>query len=192
MPKKGFTLTELLVVIAIIGILGTTIVPVIGTAVDKARAAKIVALASTLETACDAYYSDVGNYGREWGSSAYSATTYHNLAMNSGITNWGGPYIKKPLASGDNPFNGSFVYLYNSFTTGGACSPGGFDLNGDGTADRTGAGNFVCFDNISQTNAQRINDMYDRGVGGTWTNSGKVRYQATGATGRLMVYISGG
>lgn len=190
MFKRGFTLTELLVVIAIIGILGTTLVPVIGSAVDKARVAKAIALVSTLETACDSYYSDTARYAREYGSTAYSSYTYHNLALDDRTADWEGPYIKKPLASGDNPFGGSFVYLYNTLT-GGTCSPASFDLNGDGTADRSGAGNFVCFSGVTQTIAEKIDNAYDKGVAGTWSTTGRVKYQG-GGYGIVNIYISGG
>lgn len=178
MFRKGFTLIELLVVIAIIGIMATVMAPVVGTSIDKARVAKMVALVKTLETACDAYYSDTGAYAYEYSTS--SAISYHRLAYDPGtVTGWSGPYIKKPLNRADNPF-GTYIYLYSSLGSG-------FDLNGDGAVDKSGAGNFVRF-NASQAHAQRINDIIDQGVSGTWSSTGAVTF--SGST--VSIYITGG
>jgi len=180
-----------MVVIAIIGILGTVISPVIGDAVNKARIAKVIATVHTLETGADNYYSDTGGFATEYGSASYSGVAYHGLALNDARANWAGPYIKKPLAPGDNPFNTtSFVYMYATLT-GGSCAPNGFDLNGDGTLDRTGAGNFVCFPYVGATNAQKINDMFDKGVAGDWATTGRVKYQ-TSYGGTVNIYLTGG
>jgi prepilin-type N-terminal cleavage/methylation domain-containing protein len=191
MPKKGFTLIELMVVIAIIGILGTVISPAIGNAVNKARIAKIVATIHTLETGAESYYSDTGGFATEYGSSYYNGVAYHGLALDDARANWAGPYIKTPLAGGNNPYNpNSFVYMYANLT-GGACNPNGFDLNGDGTLDRTGEGNFVCFPYVGSTNAQKIDVMFDKGVNGDWATTGRVKYQASYG-GTVNIYLAGG
>jgi prepilin-type N-terminal cleavage/methylation domain-containing protein len=192
MTKRGFTLTELLVVIAIIGVLATMLAPVVGTSIDKARVAKMVALTKTLESACDAFYSDTSTYAYEYVyGTYYTATTYHRLAYNSaaGITGWSGPYIKRPLNAGDNPF-GYYMYLYNSLSY---ALDGGFDLNGDDTVEKTGAGNYLQFYVSSQAIAQRFDDIIDKGMGTTnWQTRGAVKFSGGATGGTVYIYITGG
>jgi prepilin-type N-terminal cleavage/methylation domain-containing protein len=196
MKRRSFTLVELMVVIAIIGILGTIVAPAVGDAIIKARVAKVVALAHTLETACDNYFGDTNTYAREYGSNSYIDPGYHNLFYNPGIATWSGPYIKKPLQSLDNPFAPtSFTYLYANLASTGTCVPagGGFDLNGDGVNDRTGAGNFFCVDFVPESVAQRIDRVFDAGIPGDWKTTGRVQFQPDSTYGNIVnIYLGGG
>lgn len=195
MSKRSFTLIELMVVIAIIGVLGTMVAPAVGESINKARVAKVVALAHTLETACDAYFMDTGSYPLDYGGwPGYSALlVYQNLSTNpGGVATWSGPYIKKPLQTSDNAFypaGNSGVLVYNSLTYAG-----NFDLNGDGIADRSGTGNFLFIPAGSENNARRIDAIFDAGITGDWKVTGRVKYGGAwgGAYGEADIYLSGG
>jgi prepilin-type N-terminal cleavage/methylation domain-containing protein len=193
--KKSFTLIELMVVIAIIGILGVVITPVVGKAIQKANAAKIIAVGATLETACEMYYMDTSQYAREytWNvNSDYKKPTWSRLSMDPGVSGWDGPYIKFPLTPSQNPYK-STIYVYSTIATHAALSPGefGFDLDGDGTSEIAARdANWVVFFAIPQTVAQRVNDTLD-GPGGSWQGQGRVEYLAD-ASERLSLYLTGG
>ena len=59
---KGFTLIELLIVIIIIGILAGMMMLSIGSATDKAQAAKIISNMRNLKAACVMYYADTDKW----------------------------------------------------------------------------------------------------------------------------------
>lgn len=191
MIRRAFTLVELMVVIAVIGLLGTVLVPTVTKVVDDARVAKILSTVNALETGADAYYTDTGLYAIEYGSNnpAYAVPNYHRLALNyTAITTWNGPYIKKPLSPADNPFR-TAVYMYQILDSGGGCTTGGgFDLSGDGTIDRSGTGNYVCFTGVPAAISSKVEKKYDEGVPGTAANNGKVKTSGT----YLMIYLNGG
>lgn len=64
--RKGFTLIELLVVVLIIGILASVAVPMYTRAVEKSRAAKMIASVRALSDAQRTYYMANGKYARSF------------------------------------------------------------------------------------------------------------------------------
>jgi hypothetical protein len=98
--------------------------------------------------------------------------------MNWGVSGWKGPYIKAPISHGDNPFN-STVYMYANLW-GGSAPPHNFDLNADGTDDRSGPGNFVGFAGVPSSVAKMADDRIDGNMGTSdWQNTGKVEYHGS-------------
>jgi len=173
--KSGFTLIELMVVIAIIAILGVMITPQITRAMDKAKAAKIVALADTFRTAGEMYRHDLGGFGLEYAAPGYTGPANHQLSMNpGGATAWNGPYLRTPLTTGQNPFGNHFLGVYRSLSVWPSGAGGiGFDLDMNGTVDTTGNGNQALFGGVSQWVRQLVNGIID-GVEGGWQTRGQV------------------
>ena len=178
MYRKSFTLIELMVVIAIIGLLAGMLTPSIIKLVDKAKAAKLTAVADTLSTGCAAYHMDVGGYAYEYAKEWYPQSRNHQLSFSAGPT-WNGPYIKVPLSRADNP--GDYVVWMYARTNGWESSTGGqgFDLNGDGTIDTSAGwnvGNDVVFYNIPVAVAQ----LAEKSLDGSSINygTGKAEYRS--------------
>jgi len=189
MRSKGFSLIELMVVVAITGMLASVLVPSISGLVDKAKAAKLVAVTDTLSLACESYYSDTGGAAYEYAIEWYPAEGYHSLSFNLGVSGWAGPYIKSPLSRADNPGD-SAVWLYAGtnywHTTAGGL---GFDFNGDGAIDTTDSitGNSIVFYNINSAVA-RITEKLIDGSSINY-NTGKAEYYSNYY---FTIYLRGG
>ena len=80
--KKGFTLIELLVVVSIIGVLATMVLGALGSARERARDAKRLAIMHEFQNALELYYLDNGQYPS---ASSYGANTWNNCQSTSAI-----------------------------------------------------------------------------------------------------------
>jgi len=177
-----FSLFEIMLVIVLLAVLAACIVPVVQAVMEETRVAKIVDVSDTLLAACKRYYVDTGQYAYE--DERYAADFYHGLTKNDGRTGWRGPYING-LSPRDNPYGG-LVYA------GGGVS---FDVDGDGSTDRSGPGNGVTFEKIPEGAARKINDRLDNGIpADDWKYTGRVvwLYMGPEVHGLLMVYLIGG
>ncbi|OGX26653.1 MAG: hypothetical protein A3J51_00420 [Omnitrophica WOR_2 bacterium RIFCSPHIGHO2_02_FULL_45_21] len=185
--RQAFTLIELIVVIAIIGLLAAILTPQIGNIVDKSKAVATLAVYKVIESACINHYNDTGNYAQEW-NVYYAGAGYHNLS-ESYYAGWNGPYLK-PFGYGINPTKG-WPAISNSLGTWNADS--GFDLNRDGTAEKTGAGNFLHFENFSVRIAQIVDNNLDGsgGTSGSWNTNGGVEWRSAWG-GTIQIYLTGG
>ena len=171
--QRGFTFIELVVVIAVIALLAGVLIPNVTSVTKDAKASKILQLYDSMRTACERYYIDMGSLPIEYSGSSYNSASYHLLSLTQSSSNWKGPYIDHPLSTGDNPFD-STVYLYNSI---GSHASNGFDLNGDGTDDATGTGNYLVLWGIPSDTAQFVDSALDKGnLGSDWKSSGRVEY----------------
>ena len=156
----------------------------VGKAIQKANAAKIIAVINTLETACEMHYIDTGRYASEYTIGV--PDIWNNLTKDPGnAPGWNGPYIKKPLTRSDNPYRNHMV-VSSSLTN--------FDLDGDGTVETFGEGNYVLFMSIPEVVARRVNDAFDGPDGSGWAaddwqSRGRVELSA-GVT--LNIYLLGG
>ncbi|GEM_PF-1151752 len=171
--QRGFTFIELVVVIAVIALLAGVLIPNITSVTKDAKSSKILQLYDSLRTACERYYIDVGSLPREYTGSSYNSATYHKLSLKQSTTGWKGPYIDHPLSYGDNPFN-TTVHLYSTI---GSYAGSGFDLNGDGTDDATGTGNYLVLWGVDVDTAKYVDSSLDKGnLGSDWKTSGRVEY----------------
>ena len=166
--KKSFTLIELVLVIAIMSVLVATMIPIINETRKDAQVSDILRLTDSLKLACRQYYSDTGTYAIETSGAPPSNPFAHGLAMDDGKAGWNGPYINQPMSQDDSPYN--YVIIVGLLTVPWIQ----FDLDGDGTIDRT-VGNNLQIWTVPQNDAKRINDHFDSHLGdGNWENTGKV------------------
>ncbi len=173
---------EIIVAVSILSILAATLAMRAGGMLDKGKVTKVVNLTDSLKTAAAAYHMDVGSLA--WEYSGHGA----NNRMLSGTqtsTGWNGPYIESPLTYKQNPFNGG-MHLYNVVTANSWIT--GFDVDGDETEEVTGAANMLWLSNVPEESAKAIDDAIDRGIPGTWTETGRVRYSAGDKHVYILVY----
>ena len=180
------------------------ITPVVGKSIQKANAAKIIALTNTLETASEMYYNDTGQYASENTSgNTVVANANADLSVDPGIANWDGPYLKRPLSVGDNPYKEMILLYATDFNTIAHTSVGGngFDLDQDGTPETLGIGNCLAFGTtIPEVVARRINDAFDgpdSAAPDDWMGMGRVEYRVLispkwGTSRHVTIYLAGG
>ena len=152
---------------------------------DKARAAKIIQTVENLRMPAMLYHQDTGQLPREY--SGYQGATYHRLSADPGTAGWDGPYIDDPIRRSWNPTGGN-VLLYNRVVNGHT-SGNGFDLDGDGNSDVTGNdGCMMTFWDVDQQIAEKVDDAFDRSLPGTWSDAGRVEYQASSRRLAILLY----
>lgn len=99
---RGFTLIELMVVMVILVLLAGVASVVVINRIQDSKRAKAIADIAAFEQALDAYKVDVGDY----------PTTEQGLAAlrekPSDVTNWNGPYLKKPIPT--DPWGNPYHY----------------------------------------------------------------------------------
>lgn len=186
--KRSFTLIELMVVIAIIGILGVVITPVVGKAIIKAKAARMVAELKVVGDATNTYHLDTGG----WPSAHYIMDNTSSLLSDPGRTGWDGPYLKtipvSPLPKtpfmGVGCFNRAYYYLIGYGTGGQYYNT--FDLDKDGTNETTD-GYSACIHGFGNRNLQlRLDAIYD--IDGQIGTNGSMN-TTTGCDGISALYI---
>jgi len=178
----GFALMEIVVAASILSILAATLAVRAGAMIDTAGVTRVVDLVGSLETACAAYHADVGELPYEY--SGYSAT-HRKLSGLQSADGWSGPYLEQPLTHGLNPHGGS-LHLYSGVTTNGWVS--GFDTDGDGADDVTAEGNMLYLTEVTANSAKAIDRNLDADIGGSWSASGRVRYDAQKKRLLILVY----
>jgi len=188
--KKSFTLLELLIVIAIATIIAGGLVPLFGTTKQDAKIAKLVSLTDTLRTACMAYYLDTGEYGKEFAGASQDCNAgigMRELSCADGVVDWAGPYLNHPFVNDDIPYVASGIGVADT-----SCV---FDLNGDGTFEIQGNGNYLYFTITSMglanadALAKKLNDIIDKSVPGNWRETGKLRYATSGGDYDIWIYL---
>ena len=179
--KRNFTLIELVLVIAIVVILAAAMVPIVREAREGARVSEILRLSDTLKLACQQYYTDTGTYAVESSPAPPSNPLVHGLAGDDGKAGWNGPYINNFISSDDNPYNLAIV-------VGRVKAPIEFDLDGNGTVDRT-VGNFLQISGVPDSAVKKINDQFDSHLGDSnWENTGRVEYMGSNI---VNIYLIG-
>jgi general secretion pathway protein G len=179
--SRGFSLLEIVIAVALLATLAAVVAMRSGGAIDKGKVGAVVQTVDTLKNACVSYHTDTGQFA--WEYSGYDATN-RKLSGTQTISGWSGPYLEAPLTNGKNPWGGS-AYLYNTSATAGQS---GFDVDGDGTVDVTTNSNMLYLSNVPASAAQAIDNVYDKGIAGTWSSTGRVTYTASGGALRILIH----
>lgn len=180
--KGGFSLLEIVIAIAIIAILVGVVGYRSGGAIQRGQASRILQLVKSLEKAAATHYADTGRYPREYEVS--TSTSSRQLTSSQAYAGWQGPYLERPLANNDtNPFG--TARLYDNLQAGNWIP--GFDMDGDGVADYTGAGNLLYLTRLPREVVEAIDDALDGGIPGDWFTTGRVVWQES--SGRTLIYI---
>lgn len=127
--RSGFTLVELLIVMVIIGMLAALVFPRLIPKVGKGKQSAAKAQIELLGQALDQFRLDTGRYPT-------TSEGLNALAVNPGIPNWDGPYLKKALPN--DPWGRPYHYEspgshgdYDLLSYGSDGSIGGEDENKD-------------------------------------------------------------
>ena len=181
--KSGFTLLELVIVLALIAGLAGVVSLRSGKYIQRGQVSSIVQLSSNMKTACATFYADTGQYPREYDMATYSGTNLE-LSSTQSLAGWDGPYLEKGITtSSDNPFGA--LHLYDSASGAGNT---GFDLDGDGTNDATTNLCMLYLAGITQEVAEKLDEHFDGGVGGTWNETGKFNWNSSTSRGFILIY----
>ena len=182
--QAGFSLLEIIIAVSVLAILAGVISMRSGVVLDNAKATKVTEIVESLKTACAAYHADTGDFPREV---SQGSSTARDLTSEQSSAGWNGPYLESPLGrSGTNPYGGR-IDLYNSVTTGSWVT--GFDTDGDGTEDVTGSACMLRLDSVLPDEAERVDQILDSGVPGTWEDSGRVRYVSGSSRLLILTYF---
>ena len=77
------------------------------------------------------------------------------------------------------------LHLYTSAVVNGNT---GFDTDGDGALDVTTNACTLWLSAITQQEAQAIDTAFDRGIAGTWSDTGRVKWNTTSQQCWVLVY----
>ena len=129
--QRGFSLIELLVVIIILGLIAGLVGPRLFGRVGQSKQAAARAQIELFGAALDQYRLDIGAY-RPAGARLQA------LVKNPNVSNWNGPYLKKPAVPAD-PWGRAYQYKccpgdhgdYDIWSLGADGAPGGDGENGD-------------------------------------------------------------
>jgi len=174
LKKDGFTLLELLVVIGIMSVLAGLLLPALGKARSRARAASAQSMISSLQTALSMYNLDWGVFpasatgtgvGDQNNMNSYGTGTNYNLVYALTQTARGGPYMEFKggdlLDSGGSavkryvardPWGRAYVYMSRRLY--------------DGSPVDTGVGPFHPYDDPAADRVHNTYNIYSLGPDG--------------------------
>jgi general secretion pathway protein G len=124
--RRGFTLIELLLVLVILTALAAIVVPQFAGRAKQAKITQAKTDISNLETALGLFEVDNGRYP----TSAEGLDALRNAP--SGLTNWHGPYIQRPVPN--DPWGNPYVYVCP-----GTHNTDSYDLHSFGPSGQDGA-----------------------------------------------------
>ncbi|MBN3040644.1 MAG: hypothetical protein JW867_05915 [Candidatus Omnitrophica bacterium] len=168
--KKTFTLIELILVVGIIALLAGAMIPMVSSARQKARAAKVMLLVDTFKTSTQKFFADTGRLPTEsslssdpWAhelfeNSANSSAAWPDPPMGQPIPGWDGPYINGRISESHSPYNSSIGISWS--------------IPAPGTVGRV---NLYLY-NVPENDALEINNCFDSGIAGDWRSGGRVWY----------------
>jgi len=182
LSRAGFSLLELVVTMTILALLVGVVSLRQSSEVERTEATKVVSLVERLQEACALYHADTGQYAYEYTNYGDS---HRRLSAGQSSSGWGGPYLDGPLAHNlSNPFGS--LHLYNDPTTNGWIQ--GFDVDGDGMVDVDSDANMLWLSGVDEDCAMQLNEAFDEGVEGVWSESGRVRWSSSSRYAWVLVY----
>jgi prepilin-type N-terminal cleavage/methylation domain-containing protein len=166
-PRSGFTLAEVLVTLAIIAIMAAVLLPSLNSQISKGDAGRVVSDVTNIQTAAQAYVSDVHRYTASMGQLTTSAgtTDITGAAIPASLQGkWKGPYLARDVV-GSTGAGGTFN---NAFTT---------------TTSSTLSYLTVSVTGIGSSDFANIESILDEGTpAGTSSTAGVVRYNTASST----------
>jgi len=179
---QGFSLLEIVIALAVIAMIVGVVAVRSGGVINKGRTTRVITLCDTLKKASAQYHADTNQM--PWEYQGYAADN-RKLSGTQSIAGWQGPYMESPLTTAMNPTGGG-IHMYAVANVNGSA---GFDTDGDGTNDVTGAGCTLWMSGIPQTDAQAIDAAFDRGIAGNWYDTGRVKWSSSNNYCWVLVYF---
>ncbi len=180
--RGGFSLLEIVIALAVIAMIVGVVAVRSGGVINKGKTTRVTMLVDTLKKASAQYHADTNQM--PWEHSGGTAAN-RKLSGTQAIVGWQGPYIEAPLSTGMHPSGGT-IHMYNSAVVNGN---DGFDLDGDGTNEVTTNACTLYLTGITQADAQALDTAFDKGVPGTWSDTGRVRWNSTNSNLFILVYF---
>ncbi len=147
----------------------------------KGKATRVIQLVDTLKKGSAQYHTDTNQI--PWEHMGGTATN-RKLSGTQTVAGWQGPYIESPLTSGMHPAAGT-LHMYNTSVVNGNT---GFDTDSDGNLDVTDNCCTLWLDNMTQGDAQAIDNAFDKGLSGNWYDGGRVKWNSTTRQCWVLVY----
>lgn len=179
--KAGFSLLELVIALAVIAMIVGVVAMRSGGVLNKGKATRVIQLVDTLKNAAVQYHADTNQI--PWEHMNGTAAN-RKLSGTQTIAGWQGPYIESPITSGMHPANGT-MHLYNTAVISGNT---GFDTDGDGAIDVTANCCTLWLNSMTQQDAQALDAAFDKGLTGTWSDAGRVKWNSTTQQCWVLVY----
>ena len=187
---RGFTLLNLVLALTVVLLSALVVVPMLGDAWRQAEVSDFVKQVNAVKHAIAVFYRDTGQLPTH--ESKNEAHHRKQLTRNNPanlIPGWKGPYLSEDFR---HPFQerGYLAVLASDDANFQ------FDLDGDGVVDTTRV-TVIRIDNISDTQARTINDVFDlneRGSHGDqmWQSAGRVKRYGMNSDhpSRLLIYVA--
>lgn len=177
----GFSLLEIVIALAVIAMIVGVVAVRSGGVMNKGKATRVIQLVDTLKKGSAQYHTDTNQM--PWEHMSGSAAN-RKLSGTQTIAGWQGPYIESPLTSGMHPASGT-LHMYNTSVVNGNT---GFDTDSDGTLDVTDNCCTLWLDNMTQQDAQAVDNAFDKGLTGNWYDGGRVKWNSTNRQCWVLVY----
>ena len=179
--SAGFSLVEITISLVVIAMIVGVVAVRSGGVVNRGRTTHVIQLVDTLKKASAQYHADTGEMPREY---AGGAANDCRLSGAQTVAGWRGPYIESPLTTAMNP-SGNTLNLYDTPAVQGNA---GFDTDADGVNDVTSSACTLWLSGVTQADAQAIDAAFDKGVGGNWYDTGRVKWSSSTAYCWVLVY----
>lgn len=180
-PNAGFSLLEIVIALAVIAMIVGVVAVRSGGVMNKGKATRVIQLVDTLKKGSAQYHTDTNQI--PWEHMGGTATN-RKLSGTQTVAGWQGPYIESPLTSGMHPAAGT-LHMYNTSVVNGNT---GFDTDSDGNLDVTDNCCTLWLDNMTQGDAQAIDNAFDKGLSGNWYDGGRVKWNSTTRQCWVLVY----
>lgn len=178
----GYSLVEMLATLSILAVLVGLVGFGSSQPVDREKVTRLLDLVEEVGAACARYHADTGRLAYEFSG---TAAPHQRLSAVQEEAGWAGPYLAAPLRHlVSNPFGS--VHLYNDPRVNDWIP--GFDLDGDGAAEVTSEANMLWFAGIDGPTARALDQALEPGAPGSWTASGRVRYDAGRGFAWILVH----